>query len=98
MGVLERAIERFCMCLAIPGRIISIDASDPLIRMARVEFGQVVKEISLAYTPQAKIDDYVLVHVGFSISILDSVRAKQTLQDIETICILPSSRVLGEEA
>ena len=98
MGVLERTIERFFMCLAIPGRIISIDASDPLILLARVEFGQVVKEISLAYTPQAKIDDYVLVHVGFSISILDSVRAQQTLQDIETICILPSSLVSDEDA
>lgn len=60
MGVLGCVIESFSMCLAIPGRIISIDASDLLIRLARVEFGQVIKEISLAYTPQAKIDDYVL--------------------------------------
>lgn len=98
MGVLGRIIESFSMCLAIPGRIISIDASDLLIRLARVEFGQVVKEISLAYTPQAKIDDYVLVHVGFSISIIDSVRARQTLLDIETICSLPSSRFSGEDS
>ncbi len=85
------------MCLAILGRIISIDASDPLIRMARVEFGQVVKEICLAYTPQAKLDDYVLVHVGFSISILDSDRARQTLQDMKTICSFPNSRFTGED-
>ena len=98
MGVLERAIERFCMCLAIPGRIISIDASDPLIRMARVEFGQVVKEISLAYTPQAKIDDYVLVHVGFSLSVIDPVRARQTLEDIEAICGLQEADPMGENS
>ncbi|MFM8859442.1 MAG: HypC/HybG/HupF family hydrogenase formation chaperone [Methylocystis sp.] len=85
------------MCLAILGRIISIDASDPLIRMARVEFGQVVKEICLAYTPQAKLDDYVLVHVGFSISILDSDRARQTLKDMKAICSLPNSRFTGED-
>lgn len=65
MGVLGCVIESFSMCLAIPGRIISIDASDLLIRLARVEFGQVIKEISLAYTPQAKIDDYVLYMLVF---------------------------------
>ena len=91
-------IESFTMCLAIPGRIISIDDTDPLIRLARVDFGEVIKEISLAYTPQAKIDDYVLVHVGFSLSVIDPVRARQTLEDIEAICGLQEADPLGENS
>jgi hydrogenase maturation protein HypF len=67
------------MCLAVPGKIISISGEDPLIRMGRVNFGGIVKEASLAYVPEAKVGDYVLVHVGFAISTVDEAEAKQTL-------------------
>jgi hydrogenase expression/formation protein HypC len=67
------------MCLAVPGKIISISGEDPLIRMGRVNFGGIVKEASLAYLPEAKVGDYVLVHVGFAISTVDEAEAKQTL-------------------
>jgi hydrogenase expression/formation protein HypC len=72
------------MCLAIPGKIISIsDHADPLLRMGRVSFGGVIKEVSLAYVPEGKINDYVIVHVGFALSILDPQEAARTLAALE---------------
>jgi hydrogenase expression/formation protein HypC len=63
------------MCLAIPGKIISLSGEDPLSRMGKVDFGGVLKEVSLAYVPEASIGDYVIVHVGFAISRLDEAEA-----------------------
>ncbi len=68
------------MCLAVPGKIISIDnESDEMFRIARVSFDGVVKEVNLAMVPEAKLGDYVLVHVGSAISIVDEEEAKFTL-------------------
>ena len=72
------------MCLAVPGKIISITGED-LTRMGRVSFGGVVKEVSLAYVPEAGVDDYVVVHVGFAISKLDTQEAEQTLKYLQQI-------------
>lgn len=72
------------MCLAVPGKILSITGAD-LNRMGRVSFGGVVKEVSLAYVPEAEVDDYVVVHVGFAISKLDLDEAEQTLRYLEQI-------------
>ncbi|HSK29149.1 MAG TPA: HypC/HybG/HupF family hydrogenase formation chaperone [Candidatus Limnocylindria bacterium] len=63
------------MCLAVPGKINSIAGEDPLSRSAKVDFGGVLKEVSLAYTPEAQVGDYVIVHVGFAISRLDEAEA-----------------------
>ena len=68
------------MCLAIPGRVESIDPSDPNLKMARVRFGGIVKQVSLAYTPEARVGDYVIVHVGFAISRLDEKEAQQVFE------------------
>ena len=66
------------MCLAIPGRVESIDhAEDPLQRSGKVNFGGVLKDINLAYVPEAQIGDYVIVHVGFAISKLDEEEAER---------------------
>lgn len=65
------------MCLAIPGKILGVSGEDPLTRTAKVEFGGILKEVSLAYTPQANIGDYVIVHVGFAISQLDEAEAQR---------------------
>ena len=65
------------MCLAIPGKIESIHGDDPLTRMGRVNFSGIVKEVSLAYVPEAKIGDYVIVHVGFALSRVDEAEANQ---------------------
>jgi hydrogenase expression/formation protein HypC len=63
------------MCLAVPGKILSVAGDDPLLRTGRVSFGGIVKEVNLAYTPEADIGDYVIVHVGFAISTLDEEEA-----------------------
>jgi len=65
------------MCLAIPGRILITAGDDPLMRTGRVSFGGIVKEVSLAYTPEAGVGDYVIVHVGFAISTLDQTEARR---------------------
>ncbi|MFH0907986.1 MAG: HypC/HybG/HupF family hydrogenase formation chaperone [bacterium] len=68
------------MCLAIPGRILSVAGEDPMVRTGRVSFGGVVKEVNLAYTPEARVDDYVIVHVGFALSIVDEAEARRTFE------------------
>ena len=65
------------MCLAIPGQIISINSGEAFAHMGRVNFGGIVKEVSLAYVPEANVGDYVIVHVGFAISTLDEAEAHQ---------------------
>jgi hydrogenase expression/formation protein HypC len=67
------------MCLAIPGQIIDITGNDPLTRMARISFASVIKEASLAYTPEAQPGDYVLVHAGFALNTIDEAEAQRTL-------------------
>lgn len=66
------------MCLAIPGRIASLH-DDRGVRMGRVDFGGVVKEVCLAYVPEAGVGDYALVHVGFAIAAIDPAEAEKTL-------------------
>jgi len=68
------------MCLAIPGRVESIDSSDPNLKMARVRFGGIVKQVCLAYTPEAGVGDYVIVHVGFAISRLNEEEAQRVFE------------------
>jgi hydrogenase expression/formation protein HypC len=67
------------MCLAVPGEILSIEGED-LARTARVSFGGIVKEVSLAYVPEANVGDYAIVHVGFAISLLDKSEALRTFE------------------
>ncbi len=68
------------MCLAVPGKILSTEGDDAITRLARVSFGGVVKEVSLAYLPEAKVDDYVIVHAGFALSIVDEAEAKTVFE------------------
>jgi hydrogenase expression/formation protein HypC len=67
------------MCLAVPGKIVSIEGED-LARTARVSFGGIIKQVSLAYVPEAEVGDYAIVHVGFAISLLDEDEALQSLE------------------
>ncbi len=67
------------MCLAVPGKIISIEGED-LARSARVSFGGIVKQVSLAYVPEAQVGNYAIVHVGFAISLLDEDEALRTFE------------------
>ncbi|MBI3621127.1 MAG: HypC/HybG/HupF family hydrogenase formation chaperone [Nitrospirae bacterium] len=67
------------MCLAVPGKVIAIDhTADPI--MAVAEFGGVRQRVCVAWVPEAKVGDYVIVHVGFAISRLDEDEARRTLE------------------
>ncbi len=65
------------MCLAIPGKIECImGAKDDVLNLkGKVSFGGILKEVSLAYVPEAKVGDYVIVHVGFALSLVDQDEA-----------------------
>lgn len=65
------------MCLAVPGKIVSITPGEGLERSGRVSFGGVVKEVNLAFVPEAQVGDYVMVHVGFALSRVDEREAEQ---------------------
>ena len=67
------------MCLAIPGKVIEIDSAN-MMRMSRVDFGGITRDISLAYLPDVQVNDYVIVHAGFAISQLDEEEAHETLR------------------
>lgn len=72
------------MCLAIPGKVVSIAAQlDDTFRVAKVSFGGVMKEVNLSMLPQAKLGDYVLVHVGVAISVIDEEEARKTFEYIQ---------------
>ena len=75
------------MCLAVPGRVLSIAEVDGTL-MAEVDFGGVRKEVCLQYIPDAAVDEYVVVHVGFAIQRLDEASARETLANFEKLGIL----------
>jgi hydrogenase expression/formation protein HypC len=68
------------MCLAVPGKVVEIVGDDPLLRSAKVSFAGVIKLVSLTCTPEAKLGDYVLVHVGVAISTIDPADAELTFR------------------
>ena len=72
------------MCLAVPGRIVQIDGED-LLRSGKVSFGGIVKEVNLSYVPEAMIGDYVLVHVGFAIGVVDEAEAQKVFEYLKAI-------------
>jgi hydrogenase expression/formation protein HypC len=73
------------MCLAVPGQILGIEGDDPLVRQGRVSFAGIVKQANLAYVPEAKCGDYVLVHAGFAIAVVDEAEALRTLAYIAAV-------------
>ena len=75
------------MCLAVPGKVLSVSEKDGTT-MAQVDFGGVRKEVCLAYIPDVQIGEYVIVHVGFAIQRLDEASALETLANFEKLGIL----------
>lgn len=67
------------MCLAVPGKVLTIEGDEDLLRMGRVAFGGIVKEVSLAYVPEVKIGEFVLVHAGFALTVIDVQEADRLL-------------------
>ncbi|GAB6122807.1 HypC/HybG/HupF family hydrogenase formation chaperone [Dysgonomonas termitidis] len=72
------------MCLAVPGKIISIDDSIPELRMAKVDFGGMMKNVCIQWV-EANEGDYILAHAGMAISLIDAGEAEKTLADFKTI-------------
>jgi hydrogenase expression/formation protein HypC len=70
------------VCLAIPGKILEIQEVGEM-RSARVQFGGIVRQVSLSFVPEARLGEYVMVHVGFAISRVDAVEAERTYQLLE---------------
>lgn len=74
------------MCLAIPGKITAIAAQlDDTFRIGKVSFGGIQKEVNLSMVPEAQVGDYVLVHVGVAISVVDEEEAQKTFEYIQQI-------------
>ena len=73
------------MCLAIPGRIVSIAEGEGFDRRGTVDYDGARQEVSLAYLPEAKTGDYVLVHVGFAMTLLDNEEAERILREIREL-------------
>jgi hydrogenase expression/formation protein HypC len=73
------------MCLAVPGKLLSIAGDDPFARTGKVSFGGILKEVNLTCVPEAKVGDYVIVHAGLAISVLDEEEAARTLEYLQEI-------------
>lgn len=79
------------MCLAIPGRLVEVSEDAHGVRMGKANFGGIVKQVCLEYTPEANEGDYVLVHVGFALGKVDEEEAARTyklLQEMEQLAEL----------
>ena len=85
------------MCLAIPGKVEEI-STDGLIRIGRVNFGGVCKNVCLDYVPEVEVGDYTIVHVGFAISKIDEETAEQTLKDFRELGMLQEELASEDEA
>jgi hydrogenase expression/formation protein HypC len=72
--------KSFDMCLAVPGKVVSIDQSDPEMIMAKVDFSGIVKDVCVQWLPEVKEGDYVLAHVGMALNIVDEEDAMETLE------------------
>lgn len=72
------------MCLALPGRILSVDCSLPNMKMALVDFGGVKKNICIEWV-EAKVEDYILAHAGMAIAVVNQQEAEETLMDLEKL-------------
>ncbi|NPA44472.1 MAG: HypC/HybG/HupF family hydrogenase formation chaperone [Chlorobi bacterium] len=68
------------MCLAVPGKIISINSENPNLITAKVSFGGAIKEINIQWLPEAKVGDYILAHVGTALSIINEKEAKEAIK------------------
>lgn len=72
------------MCLGVPGKILETYETNGL-RMGRIDFGGVTREVCLEYVPEARVGDYAVIHVGFAISLLSEEEAQATLETIRQI-------------
>lgn len=83
------------MCLAVPGRVLSLSEDEPIARTGRVDFGGIVKEINFAFAPEAAIGSHVLVHVGFAIAVIDEAEAERVFAHLREIGELAAAEARG---
>ena len=84
------------MCLAIPGKVISAEY-EGILRIGRVQFGGVMQPVSLDFVPEAQVGDYVLVHVGFAIALINAEEAELTYRALEQMGMLQGELPQSEE-
>lgn len=80
------------MCLAVPGKIVSIDDGNPELRMAKVNFGGIMKDICIQWLDDIKIGDYVLAHVGFALNKINEKDAEETIEILKQMGDLPGTQ------
>ena len=85
------------MCLAVPGKILSVDAQDGS-RTARVQFGGIVRQVRLDFVPEAAVGEFVIVHVGFALSRVDADEAARTLELLQSLGLLEDELAAGATA
>lgn len=73
------------MCLAVPGKLVSASGDEPMLRSGKVDFGGIIKDINLAFVPEAREGDYLLVHAGIAIGIIDEHEAARVVGYLEEI-------------
>jgi len=81
------------VCLGIPGRVVSIDQNALGVAQGQVSFGGIVKEVCLAWVPEAQVGDYVVVHVGFAISRIDEKEALEGFRLLEEMAETAELRI-----
>jgi hydrogenase expression/formation protein HypC len=84
------------MCLAIPGKILESEEQNSL-RIGQVQFGGITRRVSLDFVPEAQVGDYVMVHVGFAISRVDSAEAERTYRLLEEMGALAAELPPAED-
>ncbi|MCB2199075.1 HypC/HybG/HupF family hydrogenase formation chaperone [bacterium] len=85
------------MCLAVPGKIMTVTGEGPLNRTGKVEFGGVLRDVNLAYVPEADTGDWVLIHAGFAISTVDEEEAALTLEEMKRLADVGGG-LIGDES
>ena len=84
------------MCLAVPGKVLSVENGDPAIRSGCVDFCGIRKNINLSFTPEVVVGDYVLCHVGFAMTRVEEEEARQTFSCLEQLGALKQEESPGE--
>ena len=77
------------MCLAVPGQVLEVTGEASHLRQGRVRFGGIEKQVNLAFVPEAAVGDFVLVHVGFAISVIDATEAARIFTYLEEVDEVP---------
>lgn len=85
------------MCLAVPGKLLSVEGDDPAFRTGRVDFGGELRTVHLVYTPDAAPGDFLLVHVGFALARVEAEEARRIYQSLEEIGALAEEEPVADE-